>query len=45
MRNPQSKAEPVREAAKPAQRKGLVGLLPYGLLTILGGLALVLVAE
>lgn len=30
---------------KPARSKGPVGLLIYGALTILGGLALVLVAE
>jgi hypothetical protein len=44
MRNPQP-SKPGPNSEKPARREGPVGLLFYGLLTILGGLALVLVAE
>lgn len=40
-----SDADKPAESKKPARSKGPVGLLLYGALTILGGLALVLVAE
>lgn len=41
----QSDANKPADSKKPARSKGPVGLLLYGVLTILGGLALVLVAE
>lgn len=45
MRNPHPKSGHHPETEKPAPNKGPVGLWLYGALTILGGLALVLVAE
>jgi hypothetical protein len=44
MRSPQQ-SQPSPDSEKPARRKGPVGLWFYGLLTILGGLALVFVTE
>ena len=41
----QSDANKPAYSKKPARSKGPVGLLLYGVLTILGSLALVLVAE
>ena len=41
----QNHADKPAEIKRPARSKGPVGLLLYGALTILGGLALVLVAE
>ncbi|WEK03933.1 MAG: hypothetical protein P0Y65_17340 [Candidatus Devosia phytovorans] len=45
MTEPKTTIKTPPKAAKPARSKGPVGLLLYGALTILGGLALVLVAE
>ena len=39
------KPKPARDAKKPGKPKGLSGLLIYGVLTILGALALVVAAE
>ena len=44
MLNSKPKPDP-RGTKKPGKPKGLPGLLIYGALTILGGLALVVVAE
>jgi len=45
MRIPQPGQGHRADNKKPGKRKGLPGLLIYGALTILGGLALVIVAE
>jgi hypothetical protein len=45
MRKPQPNSDTQAEAKKPARPRGPVGLFLYGLLTILGGLALIVVAE
>ena len=39
------RSRPARDAKKPGKPKGLSGLFIYGALTILGALALVVVAE
>lgn len=45
MRGPKDQPTRLHNVKKPGKPKGLPGLLLYGILTILGGLALVVVAE
>ena len=45
MRNPKTKSDLRPDMKAPARPRGPVGLWFYGLLTMLGGLALILAAE